>query len=136
MKKLLGLFLFMGVVMCSAQEPDVECYSIGYVDSLETNYKSKIDSLETLIEALNNQDEIDVIADTFSFNLVDDRLKIEVKKEAHNVWVNIIDGNKRINSDYVDYEGSVMVMDSTYTVGSLFINENHTKGNAFIQLEN
>lgn len=134
MKKILVAFMFLGVVMCSATDPDIECYSVGYVDGLKTDYQSQIDSLKAIIAVLNDQTEIDVIADTFSFNMVDDRLKITVKKEGYKVWYTLIDGTKRINTDYIDYESSIMIMDTNYTVGSLNLNDDYTKGSAYVKL--
>lgn len=114
MNKLTTLLLTIFALSCNAQEPDtLTYYSVEHVDSL-------INRIEFLESALN-VNEVSVIADTFNLEIVDDRIKVEVNKIGYNVWVNVIDGYKRINSDYYNGVRSIMLMDSTHTVGSLYI---------------
>jgi len=100
MKHIITLLLTIFAIGCNAQEPDtLTYYSIEYVDSLQ----NRIEFLESVIDI----SEVSVIADTFNFEIVDDRIKIEVNKLGHDCHVEIIDGNKKIDAYYIDYERSV-----------------------------
>ena len=99
-------------------------YSQGYVDNIMLTKDLKIDSLNQRIiflETVLDINETSVIADTFNFEIVDDRIKVEIDKKGHDIWIDLIDGSKRINADYINYSRSIMLMDSTYTVGSIYI---------------
>jgi len=102
MRKLTTLFVAIIVLSCNAQEPR-PMYSVEYVDSIKADYEQRIYTLQTVLETYDNS-EISVIADTFNFEVVDDRIKIEVNKLGHDCHVEIIDGDKRIYAYYVDYE--------------------------------
>ncbi|MBN2571882.1 MAG: hypothetical protein JXA68_07110 [Ignavibacteriales bacterium] len=65
--------------------------------------------------------ESTVIADTFNFELSGNGVKIEVNKENKNIWVDVEDGYKRMNLDYYKGARSAIIMDSTYSVGTLYI---------------
>lgn len=104
MKQIAIITLTILALSCSGQEPDtLAYYNIEYVDSLKNDYEQRIVNLQSIIDTYSS-DEISVIADTFNFEIVDDRIKIEVNKLGHDCHVEIIDGEKRIDAYYVNYE--------------------------------
>jgi hypothetical protein len=113
MKNLMLLPFLLLFTSATCQEPDTHTYSQNIIDSLNMRIQ--------LLEFELNVSETSVIADTFNFEIIDDRIKVEVNKQGHNVWVNIIDGQKRINADYINYTRQIVIMDSTFTVGSMYI---------------
>ena len=124
MRVIFVTLLFVGMT-CNGQVPD----TLIYIDRAEhesamAKKDATIDSLLAILKTcqeLQDTDDMSVVADTFRFQLVDNRVRVEVIKQGHNVWYNFEDGAKRINADYRNYERQVMLMDSTYTVGSLYI---------------
>lgn len=132
MKTQFTIVLTILAFACQGQEPDIECYSEDTVlvreNRIIQTYKLKIDSV---INSMYSQGYVDnimltkdlksVIADTFNFEIVDDRIKVKIDKKGHDIWIDLIDGSKRINADYINYTRSIMLMDSTYTVGSIYI---------------
>ncbi len=117
--------LLFSVMTCNGQEPD----TLIYIDTEDheqviVDMQNTIDSLETLIELLQSAIESshqDIIADTFQVSLQDNQIYVEVKKEGHNVWFRLVDGPKRMNAQYYDYERKIYLMDSTHSVGTLYI---------------
>lgn len=115
--------LFIGVT-CQAQEPD----TLIYIDRAEHEASmavkdAAIDSLRNLLNIcreFQNSNDMVVVGDTFRIEVMDSQVKATLKKEGHNVWYDFEDGDKRINADYFNYRRQIMLMDSTYTVGSLF----------------
>lgn len=135
MKNIAIILLTFFAFSCNGQ--DICTYSQRYVDSVINQYEFKLSICE---EALNINEAL-INADTFSVQIYDDRLIIEVDKHGYDVWVNIIDGNKRINTDYINFERKVLFMDdsenlgTSHTVGSIMINSESTKGSSYINLE-
>lgn len=139
MKKITTILLIIIAFGCNAQTPDTLAYfTPEYVDSLlyvssgieavndNLLLENKVlltanDSLNDVIKYLLSINDLIIHKDTCSLTIIDDRLKVEIIKRSHDVWVNIIDGEKRINADYFNYERKVMLMDSTYTVGSIYV---------------
>jgi len=132
MKKITTLLLFsLALMAATCQEPDIECYSQSYVDSLTLlntqNCNEQlmynlivIDSLENhilLLQSAFNTDELSVIADTFNFEVVDEILKVEVNKLGHNIWITLTDGSKRTHLDIYDFKRTITLADSLTTVG-------------------
>lgn len=122
MKLKLLLISLVVATACSGQEPDTLFYFDEAVhNSIVAEMQSKIDSIQAEFFLYKSSTEEIVIRDTFNLEIADDRIKIEIHKVNHNVWVDIIDGQKRINADYVDYQSKIVLMDSTDTVGRLYI---------------
>ncbi len=123
--RLMFVVLVLVGTTCNGQEPD----TLIYIDRAEheaamAEKQETIDSLQNLLDLCRELlvvKDVDVIADTFNVSIVDDRIKVSIKKEGYKVWYDLEDGYKRINADYTDYERKVMLMDSTHTVGSLYI---------------
>jgi len=126
MRFVLIALLFLGM-KCNGQDLD----TLIYIDRVkhEAAMAAKdntIDSLQSLLIRCREAQEVNdvvVIADTFRFEVKDTRVKATIVKQGHNVWFDFEDGLKRINADYLNYRRSCMLMDSTYTVGSLFVRE-------------
>lgn len=125
MKYFLIVFSLFLVLACNGQRPDTLFYFDEDVhNAIVDEMQSDIDSIQSLLDLCRsalNSDELSVIADTFNLEIVDDRIKIELNKINHDVWIDIIDGSKRLNADYIIYEYNILVMDSTYTVGSMYL---------------
>lgn len=112
------ILLTIFIYSCNAQEPKtLNYYSVEYVDSLKRVIAFK-DSI--LLETF---DVFEAKADTFNYTLegINDNVLIKVDKKGSNVWVNIIDDYRRMNMYYVDGHRSSILMDSTYSVGSINI---------------
>ena len=127
--RLIFLTLLFVWVSCSGQELDTLIYiDVAEHQSAIASKDVTIDSLQGLLDLCREFADIDVlsvVADTFEVTIIDDRVRVNVKKQGHKVWYNFEDGTKRINADYVGYRSSVLlmdsIMDSTYTVGSLYV---------------
>lgn len=123
--RLCFLILVFVSVTCNGQEPDTLIYIDRAEHEAAMNQKNlTIDSLQNLLDAcreLQETDNIYIVADTFRVELQDARIKTVLNKQGHNVWFDLEDGSKRLNADYERYTRKILLMDSTYTVGSLFI---------------
>ena len=147
MKKLTTILLTIFALACNGQEPDVSAYSTGLnskmmdsvkaatIDSINNVYQTKIDSLNQRIDFLMNmaQSIPDLIkADTLKLNLYDDNISIIVDKKGSNTWVDIIEGNNRLNADYVNGKNSIIIADSLTTIGSLSIDKTNKIGSSYV----
>lgn len=128
MKQITTIILAVLALACTAQEPDIECYSVGYVDSIKSEYELRIEILSSVLQS----DVYETPEDSCILISDDGNIRAEIIKEGLNIWVNIIDGNKRINSDYINSESRVIIMNDSVTIGSLYINSDNTKGSSFI----
>jgi len=121
MKQITTILLIILALGCNAQEPDVHTFSQSLLDSINISKQLEIDSLKARVSLLEivleeSAKERIIDADTFYFELVDDRIKVEINKQGHNVWFNLIDGEYRINSDYINYETTIRLMSDTAQV--------------------
>lgn len=113
MKPLTTILIAFLVLGCFSQESDLNSYSVPL-------NKIMLDSVKAYtIDSVNAMRYIN--PDTFDIKIDDGRIVIYLKKEGHNVWYDLMDDHKRINADYYDYTRRIMLMDSGYTVGSLYI---------------
>lgn len=104
MRNILTILLTILTLSCTSQEPDIECYSQDYLDSVLLlnvqncneqlmNSQVIIDSLDIRISFLENlleSKETTVIADTFNFEIADDKMKIEVTKINHSADISVL----------------------------------------------
>lgn len=118
MKRVLILsVLALLVYCCRAQQPDVECYSIGYVDTLSTNYQDTINNLRAVNSGLINNpvlmyDQVVQIHDTVGYIA-------ELKKVDNDFWFTLTVDDQRFNVWIVNEKLQVWVGDSTKAVSLL-----------------
>jgi len=123
--RFLFILLFFISVICQGQDYDTLIYvekakHLAKVETLQLD----IDSLQLLLEMCRTFIDASgrvVVADTFDITLIDDRVRARIVKKGYNVWYLFEDGFKRINADYFDFKRKIMLIDSTYTTGSLYI---------------
>jgi hypothetical protein len=105
MKQITTILLTILALGCNAQEPHL-AYSVEYVDSVINNYEQRIENFQSMLDTYDAS-ELDRIADTLSVDVSDDRIKISLIKEGHNVWIDLIDQDTIISMTYLNYTRNV-----------------------------
>lgn len=134
--KNLVIVLLLTLMSCTKSQ-DIECYSIGYMDSIINHYENKIpdtvfiqteDSLVNLYQdslqmcrniLLMDVDGIDVVGSTYYFSIIDSTdLKIKVIKDNNFINVKVVKAYDKIelNIDDLDMWFSVGNMQDTVFV--------------------
>lgn len=124
------LLTFIAIAATQCQpDPDFKGYTERYVDSvfvikdsLEKQISNKVETVsDTITYIFRGEDENSTI--------------ITINKKGNNATVQIISGEKRLQSKLLDGERSSYFYDNTYTVGSLLINKSSTKGFGAVDFE-
>lgn len=109
MKQITTILLTIIALSCSGQKPDtLAYYPVQYVDSIINNYEQRIANFQSILDTYD-ETEISVVSDTINFEVVDDRIKVEVTKEGHNVWIDLIDSDTIISMTYINYIRNVIL---------------------------
>jgi hypothetical protein len=141
MKLKTTILLTFLALAASCQEPDVECYSQGYVDSIllvnTQNCNSVIAEQQRTIDSLKSLVYYQIIQDTAVVEVQYDYIVARIDKSGHQVNLTLSDfqRKKRIQARYDDYDCVIRIMNDTVGVGYLHINEENTKGNAYVDFE-
>lgn len=117
MKKAVLLLFVFATVCCAAQQPDVECFSVGYVDTLNSNYADTIRNLReanTLLlkDPVLMYDQVVNIWDSTGY-------QCEVTKKGNDFWFSLIQDDQRFRVNVVDNQLEVWVGDSTKAINMM-----------------
>lgn len=166
MKQITIVLLITLSLSCTAQDGDINCYSIDSVNQIKADltdslvnhygtvinsnmsaYKAREDSIinnyEDRIAFLSNQfiAGFSHISDTFRFEIngLTDSTTTVVEKINSDIKVIIRDGDKRIKTNYIDGFRETLyhnyITDSSYYMGTMYLNSTSTDGFAVIKLD-